>query len=605
MKVITNIIYKWEVYINMETSTANNKSTFSTLKSLSPMIRPFRFRIVIICACALILSILRTLDPLLRQRLIDDGVLRGSMKDVIIYAALIFSLFILNQLLEITQFLNYTYINKLLRFRLFHNAFRHLLKLPVSFFKDSNSTKIISNIEYDVINIAKISDPVFIISIVQGLCMIGGVIGLAVINWVLALIVLCVIPVKILINRFFTQKRAKAFETAMKINSEFSEWFGETVQGIGTIKLWGMFSRKIREFSELRRKIIRNEYSIDGTERENDTASGTINELLTGVLYILGAIFIFQGQLTIGGLFSIISFSSVVINSISFLTRIKFYFTPIIPSLKRYQEFMGIKEEERGYLEVPESPPRIKFDNVSLNYDGITDALRDVSFELYAGEKVAIVGANGSGKSSIIQLILCLYEPTVGTITYCGVDIRDIDIVQYRSIISQVEQKVFLFNASVKDNIDLSGKASDKKLMEVAKLVGISSFIDDLPDGLGTSVGVDGTKLSGGERQKLAALRALIKPHKVLILDEAASNFDLASERMINEVFLQISSSKLLIMVTHRTDILYKMDKILVMDNGRLVGCGKFTELMNTCPVFIKLMQQTGDYCMHRAEAAL
>lgn len=579
----------------MDMNTDKKRRMFSTSKRFLSMLRPFRLRIAVICICALLTSFFRTIDPLLRQRLIDNGVLGGNLRDVVIYALLIFSLFLFLQLSEAVQFLNYTYINKLLPFRLFHNAFRHLLKLPVSFFKESNSTKIINNVEYDVMNIAKISDPIFVISIVQGLCMIGGVAGLTIINWKLTVLVILVIPVKVLINNVFTKKRTKAFEAAMKLNTEFSEWIGETVQGITTIKLWGMYWRKIGEFTRLRRGIIRNGYNIAGNEHGNNVASSTIDALLSGILYILGAVFIFKGQLTLGGLFSFISYSSVVISSISFLTRIKFYFTPIIPSLKRYFEFMETEEEHKGYLDIPTGQMHFKFKNVSLSYDGDTNVLSGISFELRAGERTAIVGTNGSGKSSIIQLILRLYEPSEGIITYCGTDIRDLDIAEYRGLFSQVEQKVFLFNATVRENISLYQEVSEDRLIEAAKLLGVSEFLSDLPDGLDTAAGVDGAKLSGGERQKLAALRAWAKPHKILILDEATNNLDGESERLLNEFILQQRSNEITLIVTHRVDILHKMDKILVLDDGKLVGQGTYEELLNSCCSFVQLISKTGN----------
>lgn len=584
----------------MDVNAATGKWMSNALGRLFPLLRPFRLRIMIISVCALISAVLRTLEPLLRQRLIDDGVLSGNLREVIIDALLIFGLFAFVQLSEIIQFFNYTYINKLLPFRLFHSAFRHLMKLPVSFFKDSNSAKIIENIGYDVTSIARISDPMFVTSLVQGLCMVGGVVGLTVINWKLTVLVLCMVPVKILINNYYSKKRIKTFEAAMKLNSGFSEWIGEAVQGIHMIKLWGIFRRKIGEFTRLRRGIIRNEYKLAGTEQGNNVVSNTTDALLSGALYILGALFILRGQLTVGGLFSFISYSSVVIGSISFLTRIKFYFTPIIPSLKRYFEFMETKEEYNGHSELPPGLPYFKFKNVSVSYDGKADALKDVSFELGAGEKIAIVGTNGSGKSSLIQLLLRLYEPSGGVITYCGTDIREIKLEQYRNLFSHVEQKVFLFNSNVRENIDPTGGNSDEKLMEAAEVLGVSGFVAGLPDGLDTAAGVDGEKLSGGERQKLAALRAWVKPNRVLILDEATNNLDVESERLLNDIITRECGNGLLLVVTHRSDILREMDKILVMDNGRLAGQGTFEELLDSCPAFLQLIGQKENYDLPR-----
>lgn len=565
------------------------------LRHLLPLLRPFRARLFTLSLCALATALLRTLDPLLRQRLIDNGVLGGDIRIVIGITLLILGLFALIQLSEMIQFFCYNYINKLLPFKLLHRALRHLMRLPVSFFKDSNSNKIIENIEYDVASISKISDPIFVASLVQGLCMIGGVVGLTLINWKLTVLVLSIVPVKIAINSYYTKKRIKVFDSALKLHAVFSEWIGETVQGILTVKLWRLLRLKMSELTRLRRKMIKNEYEMAGTEQKNNVASGTVDELLTGVLYILGAIFIFSGQLTLGGLFSFISYSQLVVSSISFLTRIKFYFTPILPSLKRYLDFMAGDTEAGGSLSLPEGAPRFEFKNVTLSYNERENALMQVSFEIKPNEKIAVVGANGSGKSSLINLLLQLYEPSQGEIAYCGTDIREIKLEQYRDLFSLVEQKVFLFNATVRDNINLMRRIPDDKIMNAAMTLGAADFIDSLPDGLDTVVGVDGMKLSGGQRQKLAALRAWVKPHEILVLDEASNNLDVESEQILNELLVRKNESKILLVITHRADILCEMDKILVMEKGRLVGQGTYQELINSCPAFQQCINPSGN----------
>jgi len=410
-----------------------------------------------------------------------------------------------------------------------------------------------------------------VISLVQGLTAIGSMVGLMIINWKLTLVVLCVIPVKILINGYFTKKRTKAFERSMEVYSAFSAWKGETIQGISTVKLWNMVRQKMRELIKLRRNVIHNEYQIAGTEQGNSFVSNTVDAVVNGGLYVLCAVLIFTGQLTLGGLFSFTAYAGTVIGAITFLTRIKFVFSPAFPSLKRYYEFMGEEEERGGRLGVSLTPACIEFKNVTLNYSDSVTALKNVSFEINAGEKVAIVGQNGSGKSSLMQLLLRLYEPSEGVITYCGTDIREIKIDEYRNLFSCVEQKPFLFNTSVRDNIDPMRCASDEEIAEAVKELGISEFIDGLPDGLETVAGVDGSKFSGGERQKIAALRAWLKPHKVLLLDEVSNNLDAESEGIFNDILSRGGGNEIIIVITHRQEILSKMDKVLFMNNGELI----------------------------------
>jgi len=190
-----------------------------------------------------------------------------------------------------------------------------------------------------------------------------------------------------------------------------------------------------------------------------------------------------------------------------------------------------------------------------------------------------------------MQLILRLYESTEGNITYCGTNINDIKLDQYRKLFSQVEQKTFLFNSSIRENIDPSQSCSDEQILDVADFLGVLGFFDSLADGLDSNVGVDGSKLSGGERQKIAALRAWIKPHKVLILDEVTNNLDMESEHLFNEKIMDKCDNGIIFIITHRVEMLQKMDKILVMENGKLINQGTYAHLLGVCSVFSNMLK--------------
>jgi ATP-binding cassette subfamily B protein len=569
----------------------NSKQKISSkeLKKLFSFLRPYRFRVIVVCLCTLVLSFLMVLQPLLRQHLIDDGIVGKNINTVIFFAISMLILFLLNQIVNTVQFLNYTYINKLLPFNLNFRALSHLLRLPASFFKNENNTKTIGNIDYDISNISRICDSVFITSLVQGVCMLGGIVGLFIINWKLSLLVLCVIPIKMLINNLFSSKRSTIFANLMEHYSKYAEWLGDSIQGVTTIKLWNAYRQIRKKFIHLKRNIIKNDYKLVVLDQENNIASSVVDEVLQTVFYVLGAIFIFNDTLTIGGLFSFLSYSSYVISAISFLTRIRYYFDPIMPSLKRYTQFMEIDQESVGNIDVPEKEPHINFKNVSLVYDDGTAAVRNATFEIKSGERVAIVGSNGSGKSSHASLLLRLYDVTEGEITYCDENINKLKIDQYRNIFSHVEQKSFMFNSTIRDNIDPLHQLSDEQIIKSADNLGIVDFIIG-ENILNTEVGVDGGKLSGGERQKLATLRAFAKPHKILILDEVTNNLDIESERILNEIITQRIEGKILFIITHRIDILKKTDKILFMKDGELTAQGTYEELIENCSDFSQLI---------------
>jgi len=222
---------------------------------------------------------------------------------------------------------------------------------------------------------------------------------------------------------------------------------------------------------------------------------------------------------------------------------------------------------------------KIKFENVSFGYDKNKTILKNINFEINSGEKVAIIGSNGSGKSSIINLILRFYKPDAGRILLDDVNIEDLNLKDYRSLISVVSQDVYLFDTTIKENINLSLPVADSEVHRAAKESGADKFIDRLSEKYDYSVGENGSKLSGGEKQKVAVARGLVRDSKILILDEATSNYDVESEIELCEYIKENYTDKTVIVITHKPEILKIMDTIYVLQKGEIVGRGSHDEL--------------------------
>ena len=303
------------------------------------------------------------------------------------------------------------------------------------------------------------------------------------------------------------------------------------------------------------------------------------NEVFIDFLYLLGGIFIASGFLSVGGVLAFISYSVYLLYPISAILGLKTIVASIIPSIKGHEEFMSLDEEREGKRFVIEHIESIEFKQVCLGING-EQILDKVSFEIKRGEKVALLGANGSGKTSIVNLLLGLYEPENGEILINGINIENIDIEQNREIFAVVAQNVHLFNKTILQNIFLeNGIKKDIYYFEKLKKNQLFCFIEKFPENWKTLVGIGGNKLSGGERQKIVLMRELVSNGKVLVLDEATSSYDLVSEKMFNDLVLECNKFDCEIIITHRDSILEQMDKIIVLDKGKIYRVGTYKEI--------------------------
>ena len=297
-----------------------------------------------------------------------------------------------------------------------------------------------------------------------------------------------------------------------------------------------------------------------------------------------GALFIMKGSLTVGGLYAFLSYSSLIIQPAQMIAEIAGRLSGSMPSFERYLEYFRNETEDletKDKCKVSEIMPleRITFEKVDFGYTEKKQILKQVSFTVHRGEKAAFVGLNGSGKSTILSLLLRLFEPQHGRILFGDTDISCIELEEYRGLFGVMTQHAYLMNDSIRNNIDIYGEMADEQIGQAAEVVTLNEYLSSLPEGLSTNVGYNGSKVSGGERQKIALARTLGKTCRILVMDEASSNFDLKAEEAFREYIRDSKRYDFVFVVTHRLEMVQDMDRIFIMEEGEIVESGSYQEL--------------------------
>ena len=392
----------------------------------------------------------------------------------------------------------------------------------------------------------------------------------------MTLMVLLFIPVKAVIMKHFAKKRKRIMDEFITESEKYAGWFGDTVGGVREVKLFGILENKRAEFADRQLSVINKQKKMNMLAQWNGITDNIIVHLLTSLIYIIGANLVFDMQLSVGSVFAFITYSAYVTGPISAILNIGYLLSGIIPSTKRYYEFMAL-EEEKGNEESMTEPcfGDLELQNLSFSYEKDKAVLSDVNISFPKGSKTVMIGRNGSGKSTLISLLLQLYQPTSGKITLCGTDISELVLKDYRNMVSVVSQDIYLFNSSIRDNICMYKDIDDKFIMEACKDSGLTDFISGVS--LDYVVGQNGAMLSGGQKQKIALARVHNSP--VIIFDEATSNTDVYSEHQINGLLHTKLKEKTVIIITHKQEILKEADQIIMLKDGAVVGSGVYDDL--------------------------
>lgn len=553
-------------------------SNREAVRKLLALLKDYTKIISIIFGCLLISTVLNLCVPLLSRRIMDDGFIGGNKELLIKLVLCSLMVYLVISVIDIIKEKNRINISAKIQYSLSEQAFSHLMKMKASYFNNKNYAEILNNINVDIGNMTSIADEGVFFVVTQAFSMTGGVIGLFILNWRMTILVLLFIPIKYVVMKKCAKQRKKVMDDFINDSQKYARWFGDTIGGVREVKLFGILNYKHAEFSQKQSKVVERQKKLNILSQWNNIIDTTLVQILVTVIYIIGANLVFKFQLSVGSVFAFITYSAYVTGPISAILNIGYLLSGIIPSTKRYYEFMNLQEEtDKGKLIKPEFG-NLKLEEVFFSYETDKPILTDVNIEIPKGSKTVLIGKNGSGKSTIINLLTRMYEPTAGQIKLKGVNIFEITLESYRNMISVVSQQIYLFNDTIRNNICIYKKVSDEVIETACKDSGLEDFLKEVS--LDYVVGQNGAMLSGGQKQKIALARALVHDKPIIIFDEVTSNTDVYSEHQINGLLHTRLKEKTVIIITHKQEILQDVDQIVMLKDGAVVGTGKYDDLV-------------------------
>jgi subfamily B ATP-binding cassette protein MsbA len=462
--------------------------------------------------------------------------------------------------------------------------FGTLVRLPTPYYDNNTTGKLISKFTYDVSQVAGAATSAITVLVKDGLSAIGLFSYLLYTNWKLTVVTFTVMPVLVFVIRSFSTRLRRMSRAEQGAMGDLNHVLEESIGAERVVKVFDAQAYESNRFRGAAEKVRR--FAM----KSNIAAAATV-PLSQVVLSVAIAIIVYLAlqqaaadKTTVGGFVAFLGAMLLLNGPLKRLTGVNQTLQRGLAAAESVFTLVDEQcEEDRGTRTIGHARGEIDFRDVSFAYEGAKrEALAGVSFRISPGETVALVGASGSGKTTIANLIPRFYTPTAGSILLDGVDVQELKLEPLRKNIALVSQDVVLFNDTVRANIAYgrTGEASEADIAAAASAAHAAGFIGELPDGYDTLIGEDGARLSGGQRQRLAIARAFLKNAPILILDEATSALDTESERQVQEALETLMRGRTTLVIAHRLSTIQNADRILVMERGRIVESGRHAELL-------------------------
>lgn len=524
------------------------------------------------------------LFALLTKPLINNGFIEKDLHIIFFISLGIIVLFLIRGISSFTKYYSTAYLSSKLVQQLREKMFDKILKLPLSFYHDTSSGEIISNVVNNSNQITDAGFNVITVLFSDGVIVLGLIIVLIGIDWKLSLIIFMILPVvAICINKINNRLRKLSKSNQIYIG-KMTQILNESIDGIREIKIYNNSQQEKEKFIEVTTTVRRNLVKQSAASSLGTSITQFMIAVALAIIIYFSGLRASNGNFTAGDFVSFLTSMILIFDPVKRLTKIMQPLQRGISAAESVFNFLDNNiEEDSGKFIVNTFKDSIYFKDVSFAYSNSSlFILKNIELEIKKGQILAIVGSSGSGKTTLVNLIPKFYNVELGTIYFDGININNIELNSLRSTIALVSQDIFLFNDTIANNITygIKEKLDEATLINALKISNSWEFVEELPKQIHTIIGTNGAKLSGGQRQRLAIARAILKNSPILILDEATSALDFKSEALVQNSLDKISADKTIIVIAHRISTVQKANKIIVLYNGQIVEFGTHGSLL-------------------------
>ena len=557
----------------------------SLFKRLMRYVRPYRFTFIFVLTAAILLSVFSTLNPYLLKITVDDYITLKDYDGMLIFIGIMTGVLFLEVFFQFSFIYYANWLGQRVVYDLRRELFRRMIGFRMTFFDKSAVGRLVTRAVNDIETIASIfSQGLFMIiaDLLKMLIVVGVMFS---VSWKLSLIVFAVLPLILFATRKFQKAMKFAFDEVRTQVANLNTFVQERITGMHIVQLFVREYQEYQSFQEINEKHKKAWLKTVWYNSIFFPIAELSTSITIGLLVWYGglSVIVQENGITLGSIFLFIQLTQMLFRP---LRQIADKFNTLQMGMVAVQRVFALMDTDShipddGFLKTKDMKGKISFQNVVFSYKEGETVINDISFNVNDGETIAIVGATGAGKSTIINLLSRLYDINNGSIELDYKNIKSYKLSSLRNAIAVVLQDVFLFADTIQNNISMwDSSISEEQVMEAARHIGIDKFISKLPGKLQYDVKERGAMLSGGQRQLIAFLRAYVSNPSILVLDEATSSVDGETEELIQIATDRLTEGKTAIIIAHRLATVQKADRIIVMDKGKIVEMGSHEKLL-------------------------
>ena len=553
------------------------------LKRFIAYYKPHKFMFTMDMLASLLISIIGMVYPIVTNKMLNDLIPNKLYKQIILAGIIVLVLYVIRMLLRyFVQYYGHM-IGTRMQQQMRTDLFSHLEKLPYSFFDNHETGSIMTRLTSDLFEISELAhhgpENIFICAVM----IIGSFAYLCTIDVYLTLIIFACVPVLVLVSVMMRKKMREAFTERRKSNAVINASIESSITGIRVTKAFTNADKEMEKFQ------VGNEQFVEASRKSYmamgmfHSSTSFVTDVFNVIILIAGGLFLYGGRINFADYSTFIVSVNLFINPVNTLIGFMEQFQNGTTGFKRFLEILDTpaEQEDPDATELKNVRGEIQLDHVSFSYDDSREVLDDVTLNVKKGDIMALVGPSGGGKTTICHLLPRFYRITEGAIRIDGQDISKLTLDSIRRNIGIVQQDVFLFNGTIRDNI-LYGRldATEEEVIQAAKRANIHDYVMSLEKGYDTEIGERGVRLSGGQKQRLSIARVFLKDPAILILDEATSALDNTTEILIQQALDELCKGRTTIVVAHRLSTIKRANSIAVISEGKITEQGTHEELM-------------------------